>query len=203
VLLMSALALGLFVLYVLLAFVLRSLLQRRATGSTGFKGISGRPGSPEWSGGVLFAIAIVLGLLGPLLAVTDLSEPISALDGTAGHALGIVLYVAGLGGTLAAQTAMGKSWRIGVDTSERTELVTDGPFAIVRNPIFAALIPTGIGLALLAPNIVAVAAVVALFAALELQTRVVEEPYLLRTHGETYAAYAGRVGRFVPGLGRL
>jgi protein-S-isoprenylcysteine O-methyltransferase Ste14 len=43
----------------------------------------------------------------------------------------------------------------------------------------------------------------ALFAALELQTRAVEEPYLLRTHGEAYAAYAARVGRFVPGLGRL
>ena len=37
----------------------------------------------------------------------------------------------------------------------------------------------------------------------QLQVRVVEEPYLLATHGKTYAAYAARVGRFVPGAGRL
>ena len=38
---------------------------------------------------------------------------------------------------------------------------------------------------------------------LELQVRSVEEPYLLRTHGDAYRAYASRVGRFVPGIGRL
>jgi protein-S-isoprenylcysteine O-methyltransferase Ste14 len=31
----------------------------------------------------------------------------------------------------------------------------------------------------------------------------VEEPYLLRSHGGRYASYASRVGRFVPGFGKL
>ena len=39
--------------------------------------------------------------------------------------------------------------------------------------------------------------------ALEIQVRLVEEPYLLRQHGDAYRNYAARVGRFVPGLGRL
>jgi SAM-dependent methyltransferase len=39
--------------------------------------------------------------------------------------------------------------------------------------------------------------------ALEVQVRLVEEPYLLRTHGRAYAEYGARTGRFVPGLGRL
>jgi protein-S-isoprenylcysteine O-methyltransferase Ste14 len=43
----------------------------------------------------------------------------------------------------------------------------------------------------------------ALVVALEVQVRLVEEPYLLRTHGAHYAEYASRVGRFVPGFGRL
>jgi len=30
-----------------------------------------------------------------------------------------------------------------------------------------------------------------------------EEPYLYATHGEAYAHYAARVGRFLPDLGRL
>jgi hypothetical protein len=45
-------------------------VQRRRTGSTGFDGISGTPAEAGWWGGVLFVAAIVLGLAGPLLAVT-------------------------------------------------------------------------------------------------------------------------------------
>jgi len=37
----------------------------------------------------------------------------------------------------------------------------------------------------------------------KIQVRLVEEPYLLRTHGPAYARYAQRVGRFLPGLGTL
>ena len=47
---MAPWALALCVLYLALAFGGRTLLQLRATGSTGFKGIGGRPGSPEWLG---------------------------------------------------------------------------------------------------------------------------------------------------------
>jgi protein-S-isoprenylcysteine O-methyltransferase Ste14 len=42
-----------------------------------------------------------------------------------------------------------------------------------------------------------------LIAAFELHVRRVEEPYLRRTHGDEYAAYAAQVGRFVPGIGRM
>ncbi|MDQ3757610.1 MAG: isoprenylcysteine carboxylmethyltransferase family protein, partial [Actinomycetota bacterium] len=66
--------------------------------------------------------------------------------------LGLVLAVGGIAATLYAQIAMGSSWRIGVDPRERTELVTSGPFGLVRNPIFAAMLPTGLGLTLLVPS---------------------------------------------------
>ena len=71
----------------------------------------------------------------------------------------------------------------------------------MRNPIFASMIPTSLGLALLVPNAPAVVAFAALV--LELQVRLVEEPYLLRTHGDRYVEYASRVGRFFPAVGRL
>ena len=100
---------------------------------------------------------------------------------------------------LAAQRAMGASWRIGVDQAEATTLVTDGLFARVRNPVFTAMITTGVGLTLLAPKVVALGADRA--HPREFQVRVVEEPYLLRTHGAAYTAYALRAGRFLPGLG--
>lgn len=200
---MAWLALTLYGVYLGTAFVARSVIQRRRTGSTGFRGISGRPGSAEWLGGVLFAAALILGVAAPLLDLTGALEPIVAVDTVAAHAAGTVLAIAGIAATLAAQSAMGSSWRIGVDESETTDLVTGGPFALVRNPIFAAMIPTGVGLALLVPNVAALAGVLMLLTALELQTRVVEEPYLLRAHGEAYRRYASRVGRFLPGVGRL
>jgi protein-S-isoprenylcysteine O-methyltransferase Ste14 len=98
---------------------------------------------------------------------------------------------------------MGSSWRIGVDHAERTNLVTAGPFALVRNPIFAAMIPTALGLTLMVPSVLAIAGFVALLLALELQVRVVEEPYLRVAHGDRYLDYAASTGRFVPGVGRL
>ena len=124
------------------------------------------------------------------------------MDGTFGHGVGLVLGVLGGIGTVVAQLAMGDSWRIGVDTSERTELVTGGPFEIVRNPIFTAMLAAALGLTLLVPNVLALVGFVALLIGLELHVRLVAEPYLLRTHGGRYRRYAGRTGRFMPGLGR-
>jgi protein-S-isoprenylcysteine O-methyltransferase Ste14 len=53
------------------------------------------------------------------------------------------------------------------------------------------------------PNTVSLAGLVVTIAAIELQVRAVEEPYLLRVHGDAYARYAAAVGRFLPGIGRL
>jgi protein-S-isoprenylcysteine O-methyltransferase Ste14 len=199
----AVVALVAYVVYMSLAFGLRTVIQLRRTGASGFEGISGRPGSVEWIAGVLFVVAIAVGFAAPLLALTSVVEPIDALDTTAVHVSGGVLFAIGLAGTLAAQVAMGDSWRIGVDENVTTEMVTGGAFAIVRNPTFAAMLPTSTGLALMVPSVVALAGLVALFLALELQVRVVEEPYLRRAHGADYDRYASRVGRFLPGVGRL
>jgi protein-S-isoprenylcysteine O-methyltransferase Ste14 len=200
---MSAVALACYGVYLAVAFGLRTAIQLRRSGSTGFKGMSGAPGSLEWLAGVLFGAALVVGALAPVLDLTGTLEPVGALDGPVGHAAGLVLFALGLAATFYAQVAMGESWRIGVDESERTSLVTDGPFAIVRNPIFAAMIPTSLGLALMVPNVVAFIGFGALVLALEIQVRLVEEPYLRRAHGATYASYAARTGRFAPRTGRI
>jgi protein-S-isoprenylcysteine O-methyltransferase Ste14 len=197
---MSALALAVYVLALVVLFGVRSWVQFRRTGSTGFQGISGTPRDAGWWGGVLFIAAMVLGLAGPLLAVTGTvaadAHPVVAV-------VGVVLALAGFAATLAGQTGMGASWRIGVDQGERTDLVTTGVFEYVRNPIFTAMALAQVGMLLLVPTWVSAAALVALVAAVELQVRAVEEPYLLRHHGADYADYAARTGRFVPGVGRI
>ena len=199
---MTIAALVLCAVYLFVGFGLRTWIQWRRTGDTGFRGISGRFGSPEWWAGLLFAAALVAGVLGPVTALIG-PEPLAPLDSRSVQVTGTVLAVAGVLVTFATQTEMGTSWRIGVQETERTALVTTGPFALVRNPIFTAMAFTGIGLALMVPNAVAVMGAVLLVVAVQMQVRVVEEPYLRRVHGAAYGAYGARTGRFLPGLGRL
>jgi protein-S-isoprenylcysteine O-methyltransferase Ste14 len=197
------LALALLALYATLALGVRAVVQLQRTGSTGVIGISGRPGSIEWVSGVLFELAIGVVVAGAILDLSDALDPISAFDESLVQGIGIVLAATGLAATVGAQWAMGDSWRVGVDPGERTELVTDGPFSFVRNPIYAGVIPFFAGIMLLVPNLVAIGGFALLVLGLELQTRLVEEPYLRRVHGSAYAEYAARVGRFLPGVGRL
>ena len=184
-----------------ITFGVRVAMQLRRTGSTGLHGLPPDAGPLEWVAGGMFVAGLLMGGAAPILALLDVLEPIPALDGAVGNAVGLVLGIGGIALTFGAQLAMGDAWRVGVDPEERTELVTDGPFRLVRNPIYSAMLPTVFGLVLMVPSVVAIAAIVTLFVALELQVRLVEEPYLLQVHGDDYADYAARVGRFVPGLG--
>lgn len=196
-------ALSLFAGYVLITFGLRSYVQWRRTGSTGFRGISGSSGSVEWWGGVLLVVAFIAAPVAIALDLAGFLAPIPALASPAVWWLGLGLFLVGFASTFAAQMTMGSSWRIGVKADEVTSLVTHGPFAIVRNPIFSAMLIAALGLALLMPNLVALAAFALALVAIELQVRFVEEPYLMRSHGDAYRRYAAAVGRFVPGVGRL
>lgn len=196
-------ALAIFVVYMLLGFGVRSLVQRSRTADTGYRDFGARPGSVEWLAGMLLALAIMLALGAPVLELAGVIEPVGAFDTPALHLAGLGLAVLGAVVTLVSQGAMGRSWRVGVDPGERTALVTSGSFALVRNPVFAGVLVAGLGLMLIVPNPVGLAAFVAIAIAVELQTRLVEEPYLLRVHGRSYSAYAARVGRFLPWIGRL
>jgi protein-S-isoprenylcysteine O-methyltransferase Ste14 len=195
---MTAVALVLYVVALVVLFGVRSWVQHRRTGSAGFHGISGTPADAGWWGGVLFVVAMVLGLVGPLLAVAD----VVATDPPLGLQIaGLVPALVGFAATLAAQTGMGESWRIGVDTGERTTLVTTGVFAHVRNPIFTAMVVAQLGVVLMVPTWVSVLALVSLVVAVQLQVRAVEEPYLRSVHGDEYGTYSAATGRFLPGIG--
>lgn len=123
--------------------------------------------------------------------------------GTVAAAAGAVLLVLGTVLVVAAQVQMGASWRVGVDADEVTDLVTTGLFAHVRNPIFTGMMVGVVGLALMVPNVFALAALVTAGLGLHLQVRWVEEPYLRGVHGADYDRWAAAAGRFLPGFGRL
>ena len=193
-------ALVLYLTGLLLAFGVRTWVQIRRSGTSGFRGISGRPWSLAWWGGVLFPVAVLAGVAAPALVLGGVTPPALTHAGLAGT--GLVLAVGGLVVVLLGQAAMGASWRIGVDENERTDLITRGLFSQVRNPIFTGMATVCGGVVLMVPTLVAVIALACLVAAVQIQVRVVEEPYLRRVHGEAYLRYAASAGRFLPGLGR-
>lgn len=194
-------ALVLFVVWFLVIFVIRSVLQKRATGDSGIRtgGLTAGASAIETVAGWLLVAALVAGVAAPIAAIAGLAM---VIDSDPARIIGLVVAVAGILVTFLAQVAMGSEWRIGIDKTESTGLVTGGVFAIVRNPIFSAMIITAIGFALLVPNAIAFAAVVLLVLAIELQVRYVEEPHLRELHGHHYSDYAATVGRFLPVMGR-
>lgn len=199
----AGIALVLFAVFGVLGFGWRSWLQYRRTGSTGFRGTSGRIGSLEWIAGLGFVIALVVAVAAPILQRANVIEPVGMLRTVWIQVIGIVVATAGIAATVYAQLEMGDAWRIGVDEQEITTLVRTGVFGRVRNPIYTAMFTFGLGIALVTPNLVAFAGFVLLVATIELQVRRVEEPYLLRTHGDTYRDYTASVGRFIPGIGLI
>jgi protein-S-isoprenylcysteine O-methyltransferase Ste14 len=186
-----------------LTFGVRVLVQLRTTGETGLIGLRAGAGLLDWLSGILFLGGMAMGVLSVTLVLQGSLSPIDAIDTTPLNVIGIVL--AGAGGTAVflAQLGMGASWRIGVSDDQNTDLVTTGWFSLVRNPIYSAMIVGWTGFALLVPTWLSIAAVFVIAAGLELQVRAVEEPFLMRTHGDAYRAYGARVGRFLPGVGRF
>jgi protein-S-isoprenylcysteine O-methyltransferase Ste14 len=195
-------ALVLFAVFGVLGLGWRSWLQYRRTGSTGFRGVSAG-GFTEGVAGVGFVIALIVAVSASILQETKVIQPVRALSVVWVQAVGIVIATAGIVATVYAQLEMGDSWRIGVDEKEVTTLVQTGVFSQIRNPIYTAMFTFGVGIALATPNLVACASFILLVAMIELQVRRVEEPYLLRTHGDAFRAYAASVGRFVPGVGLI
>jgi protein-S-isoprenylcysteine O-methyltransferase Ste14 len=199
----AVVALALLAVFGLLGFAWRAWLQRRRTGSTGFRGMNGRLGSAEWVAGLGFVIALVVAVVGPVLQLSGVITPLSVLHAEWIQVAGIALAGLGIVLTVWAQLDMGESWRVGVDASETTALVRTRVFGWVRNPIYSAMLIFDFGIALVTPNFVTIAGLVLAIAALELQVRRVEEPYLLGKHGEAYRGYTARVGRFIPGVGLI
>lgn len=111
-------------------------------------------------------------------------------------AMGAALAAGGAGLALWAQAHMGGSWRIGATEDRVGALVSDGPFAWSRNPVFLGQIILVWGMALASGDALVggLAAAVTLAA---LTQASVEERILRASLGEAYRTYCGRVPRWV------
>lgn len=119
----------------------------------------------------------------------------------------VLIVIAGIlilaGAVLAAwgTWALGPAFTADPIPREHAPLVTGGLYGVIRNPIYSGLLLIGAGLVAVGASVWHIAAWVALAVLLSAKTRW-EERMLLERHPD-YPAYAARVGRFVPGVGRL
>lgn len=110
--------------------------------------------------------------------------------------IGISLLIVALLWILLAQSNMGRSWRIGVDTEVKTDLVQSGLFAISRNPIFLGMRLMLIAFFLVLPNALTFAIWLLGDSLMQIQVRL-EEAHLREIHGDLYNVYARRVRRWL------
>jgi protein-S-isoprenylcysteine O-methyltransferase Ste14 len=114
---------------------------------------------------------------------------------------GFALGLASLGFWTWTQVALGKRWSAQLQLREEHHLVTTGPYARIRHPLYTAMFGYGAGLALVTANWVFVVMAVAVIAGTVARVPR-EEQMMVQEFGEEYQAYMLRAGRFFPKTGR-
>lgn len=113
------------------------------------------------------------------------------------RSLGLIAAALGDAAMIAAVLEMKDSWRAGVSTTDKTELVTTGVYSISRNPAFLGfdLVYAGILLSFFSWPLLIVSVLAAVM--LHLQITRVEEPFLPDAFGQAYVDYCKHVNRYL------
>ena len=179
----------------------RAWLRQRRYGSLGIVLFRSRGARPILYEGLLLLLSILV--IGQAAAYAAWPQRIFAWMLTRPfNVAGSVALFSGAAVLLRAQLDLGASWRVGIDEGAAPGLVTGGLYRFSRNPIFTWMLVAAAGCALLIPTWLSLITLAG--SAICLRAQVLEEEaYLRRSYGTDFLAYASRVGRFLPWMGRL
>ena len=110
--------------------------------------------------------------------------------------VGLVLFALGLGFAVWARLHIGRNWGTPMTQKEEPELVTSGPYSLVRHPIYSGILVAGLGTAV-ALSWLWLAAVL-LAGVYFVYSATVEERYLTEQFPEEYPAYKRSTKMLVP-----
>jgi protein-S-isoprenylcysteine O-methyltransferase Ste14 len=113
--------------------------------------------------------------------------------------LGAALTAAGLLFAVWARRCLGTNWSRAVTIKQDHELITTGPYAVVRHPIYTGLLLALLGSAIARAEWRGLLAVLLAFFALYRKLKL-EESWMYSQFGASYDAYSHRVGALIPYL---
>ena len=113
--------------------------------------------------------------------------------------LGAAVTVSGLLFAVWAREHLGRNWSSQVSIKQDHELITTGPYAVVRHPIYTGILVGFLGLAIALSEVRGFAVFVLFFLVFWAKLSK-EEQWMRSQFGETYAKYVHRTAALVPYL---
>ena len=110
--------------------------------------------------------------------------------------LGLVLFALGLACAVWARVHIGRNWGPPMTQKEQPQLVTSGPYRLIRHPIYSGILLAGIGTAMALSWLGMIA--VGLAGVYFVYSATVEEHYMAEQFPETYPAYRRATKMLVP-----
>jgi protein-S-isoprenylcysteine O-methyltransferase Ste14 len=159
-------------------------------------------GSRLWREGIGLRLVVVL-LIAAVLRSPSLREFLAEGQRSASHSnvfgwTGVALCVIGFGLAISARWHLGRNWGMPMSRKEQPELVTSGPYAFIRHPIYTGLILAMLGSAI-GVSIFWALMLVPVGAYFIYSARR-EESVMLQLFPQQYSAYMARTGMLVPRL---
>ena len=111
--------------------------------------------------------------------------------------IGAVLCIAGLLVCIWARFTLGRNWSGVVTLKGGHELITSGPYALVRHPIYTGLLSMFVATVIVLGHVAGIIAIPFVFVSFWVKLRY-EEKLMLEKFPNEYAAYQQRVKRLIP-----
>lgn len=181
--------------FILFAIIFRLLKQYHLTGNFGVRFV--KTDAPFFE--KFFGITFLLSFLNSIIFIVLIhfqQYPWQVYPPVTHHNIIALIGFSGILITVLAQWQMGVSWRIGVDKTETTELITSGIFTHSRNPIYFGIFLYWFAIILDKPQPILILSALTCWLSIEVIVRKVEEPYLLKVHGEKYTIYYKNTHRY-------
>ena len=155
-----------------------------------------------WRGGIGLRLVLIL-LIATVLRSPSLRDFLAEAQRSTSHSdvfgwTGVALCALGFGLAISARWYLGSNWGMPMSRKEQPELVTRGPYAFIRHPIYTGLILAMLGSAI-GVNISWALMLVPVGAYFIYSARR-EEAVMLQQFPEQYAAYMARTGMLAPRL---
>jgi protein-S-isoprenylcysteine O-methyltransferase Ste14 len=111
--------------------------------------------------------------------------------------LGLLITLAGLLFAAWARVQLGRNWSATITVKQDHDLITSGPYSLVRHPIYTGLLLGLVGIAVARAEWRGVLAIALAFGAFWRKLRI-EERWMREQFGDAYEQYARRVAALVP-----